>query len=127
ITMGVIVSVIITTIVVYSGFKEVDPNYVKVLQGFGATRSQCFKAAIFTATLPTMISCLKVNVGLAWVGIVVGEFLVSIKRLGYLIFYCLQVFDFIRVMSRLFFIANFAAAMYKIVEKLEGKLIKHTS
>lgn len=127
ITMGVIVSVIITTIVVYSGFKEVDPNYVKVLQGFGATRWQCFKEAIFPATLPTMISCLKVNVGLSWVGIVVGEFLVSKEGLGYLIIYGFQVFDFTLVMSSLFLIAIFAAAMYKIVEKLEGKLIKHTS
>src|SRR5699024_12382713 len=77
IAIGAMISIIITTLVVYSDFKEVDPNYVKVLQSFGATRWQWFKEAIFPATLPTMISTLKVNVGLSWVGVIVGEFLVS--------------------------------------------------
>src|SRR5690625_5357903 len=76
ITMGAMVSVIITTLVIYSAFREVDPNYEKVLRSFGATRWQCFKEAVFPATLPAMISTLKVNVGLAWVGVIVGEFLV---------------------------------------------------
>jgi len=126
IAMGVIVSVIITTIVVYSGFNEVDPNYEKVLKSFGASRWQCFKEAIFPATLPTMISTLKVNVGLSWVGVVVGEFLVSKQGLGYLIIYGFQVFDFTLVMSSLILIAIFAAIMYKVVERIEGWLIKHT-
>ncbi|MBO1005889.1 ABC transporter permease [Pseudogracilibacillus auburnensis] len=127
IMMGAIISVIITTLVVYSAFNEVDPNYEKVLKSFGATRRQCFKEAIFPATLPTMISTLKVNVGLSWVGVIVGEFLVSNKGLGYLIIYGFQVFDFTLVMSSLVVIALLAAIMYKIVEKLESWLIKHTA
>lgn len=126
ITMGAMVSVIITTLVIYSAFREVDPNYEKVLRSFGATRWQCFKEAVFPATLPAMISTLKVNVGLAWVGVIVGEFLVSKHGLGYLIIYGFQVFDFTLVMSSLILIAIFAAIMYKIVEKLENWLIKHT-
>ncbi|MFC0301043.1 ABC transporter permease [Virgibacillus soli] len=127
IAMGAIISVIITTIVIFSSFKEVDPNYEKVLIGFGATRWQCFKEAIFPATLPVMISTLKVNVGLSWVGVIVGEFLVSKKGLGYLIVYGFQVFDFTLVMSSLILIAIFAAIMYKLVEKLESWLIKHAT
>ena len=42
IAMGTIISVIITTIVVYTSFKEVDQNYLKVLQTFGATKKQMF-------------------------------------------------------------------------------------
>lgn len=126
IAMGALVSVIITTLVVYSAFREVDPNYEKVLKSYGATRWQCFKEAIFPATLPTMISTLKVNVGLSWVGVIVGEFLVSKQGLGYLIIYGFQVFDFTLVMSSLILIAVVAAIMYKIVEKLEKWLIKHT-
>ncbi|APC48893.1 ABC transporter permease [Virgibacillus halodenitrificans] len=126
IAMGAIISVIITTLVVYSAFNEVDPNYEKVLKSFGATRWQCFKEAIFPATLPAMISTLKVNVGLSWVGVIVGEFLVAKKGLGYLIIYGFQVFDFSLVLSALVLIAIFAAIMYKAVEKLERWLIKHS-
>lgn len=124
IAMGAIVSVIITTIVVFSAFREVDPNFEKVLKSFGATRWQCFTEAIFPATLPTMISTLKVNVGLSWVGVIVGEFLVSKHGLGYLIIYGFQVFDFTLVMASLLLIAFCAAIMYKLVEKLERELIR---
>ncbi|MFC2947122.1 ABC transporter permease [Virgibacillus sediminis] len=127
IAMGAIISVIITTLVVYSAFSEVDPNYQKVLKSFGATRKQCFKEAIFPAAMPTMISTLKVNVGLSWVGVIVGEFLVSKQGLGYLIIYGFQVFDFSLVMSSLVLIAILAALMYKLVEKLEKWLTRHTS
>ncbi|WAA11188.1 ABC transporter permease [Fervidibacillus albus] len=122
--MGAIISVVITTIVVYSSFREVDPNYVKVLQTFGATRFQSFIEAILPSSFPTIISTLKVNVGLAWVGVIVGEFLVSKQGLGYLIIYGFQVFNFTLVLLSLLIIAFFATVMYKGVEWLEKKLIK---
>ncbi|MBM7600738.1 NitT/TauT family transport system permease protein [Virgibacillus halotolerans] len=127
ITMGAIISVIITSLVVYSAFNEVDPNYEKVLKSFGASRWQCFKEAIFPATIPAIISTFKVNVGLSWVGVIVGEFLVSKQGLGYLIIYGFQVFDFSLVMASLVLIAIFAAIMYKVVEKIEAWLIKHST
>lgn len=121
---GVIISVIITALVVYTSFKEVDPNYLKVLQTFGATRLQCFKEAIMPASFPTIISTLKVNVGLSWVGVIVGEFLVSSKGLGYMIIYGFQVFNFTLVFLSLLVIAVFATIMYQLVDLLEKKLIK---
>lgn len=125
IAMGTIISVIITTIVVYTSFKEVDQNYLKVLQTFGATRLQSFKEAVLPASFPTIISTLKVNVGLSWVGVIVGEFLVSSKGLGYMIIYGFQVFNFTLVLLSLLLIAIFATIMYQIVEFIEKKLIKH--
>ncbi len=124
IAMGAIISIIITTIVVYTSFKEVDSNYLKVLQTFGATRIQCFKEAILPASFPTIISTLKVNVGLSWVGVMVGEFLVSSRGLGYMIIYGFQVFNFTLVFLSLLVIAVIATIMYQLVELLEKKLIK---
>ena len=124
IAMGAIISIIITTIVVYTSFREVDPNYLKVLQTFGATRWQCFKEAILPASFPTIISTLKVNVGLSWVGVIVGEFLVSSRGLGYMIIYGFQVFNFTLVFLSLLVIAVFATIMYQLVELLEKKIIK---
>jgi NitT/TauT family transport system permease protein len=125
IAMGAIISVIITTIVIYTSFKEVDVNYIKVLQTFGASKAQCFKGAILPASFPTIISTLKVNVGLSWVGVIVGEFLVSSKGLGYMIIYGFQVFNFTLVLLSLLLIAMFATIMYQGIEMLEKKLIRH--
>lgn len=116
------VSIIITAITIYSGFREVNPNYLKVMQTFGASKSQMFAKVIFPATMPTIISSLKVNVGLSWIGVVVGEFLVAQKGLGYLIIYGFQVFNFSLVMVSLFVIALIAALMYQGVSYLEKRL-----
>lgn len=125
IVMGMIISVIITAIVVYTSFKEVDPNYLKVLETFGATKRQKFTEAVLPASFPTIISTLKVNVGLSWVGVIVGEFLVSSRGLGYLIIYGFQVFNFTLVLMALLVIAIFATLMYQLVEYLEKRLIKY--
>ncbi|MCY8155339.1 ABC transporter permease subunit, partial [Bacillus spizizenii] len=87
IAMGAIISVIITTIVVYTAFQEVDENYIKVMKTFGAKKWVIFKEVILPASSPAIISTLKVNVGLSWVGVIVGEFLVSKVGLGYMIIY----------------------------------------
>lgn len=120
--MTLAITVIITTLVVYSSFKEVDPNYIKVVQIFGGGKTKVFEKVILPASFPTIVSTLKVNVGLAWVGVIVGEFLVSKQGLGYLIIYGFQVFNFTLVIASLLVIAVVATLMYQAVAYLENKL-----
>ncbi|HEY2491314.1 MAG TPA: ABC transporter permease [Paenibacillus sp.] len=122
-TLSVIV--IITTLVVYNSFSEVDANLVKVVRTFGGSRSQVFRKVIFPASFPAIISTLKVNVGLSWVGVIVGEFLVAQMGLGYLIIYGFQVFNFTLVLASLFVIAVVATLMYQLVVYVEHKLVSH--
>ncbi|RKD23865.1 ABC transporter permease [Ammoniphilus oxalaticus] len=125
VAMAVATSVIITTIVVYGSFKEVDPNYIKLVQTFGGRKRQIFKKIVLPASFPTIISTLKVNVGLAWVGVIVGEFLVSKQGLGYLIIYGFQVFNLTLVFVSLFIIAICATIMYHLVQYTEKHLLKN--
>jgi NitT/TauT family transport system permease protein len=125
IAMGVIISIIVTTLVIYQSFRDTEPNFIRVVKSFGATKGQVFLKVIFPSSFPTIISSLKVNVGLAWVGIIVGEFLVSKKGLGYLIVYGFQVFDFTLVLTSVTIILVFAALMYIVVERIEYYIIKN--
>ncbi|WP_051302231.1 ABC transporter permease [Salibacterium aidingense] len=126
IAMACLLSIVITTLVVYHAFQQVDENYKKVLLTFGATKKQLFQYAVLPACYPTIISTMKVNVGLAWVGVIVGEFLVAKQGLGYLIIYGFQVFQFRQVMLSLIVIAVLAAFMYKSIEALESFLIRRS-
>ncbi|MGN7357158.1 ABC transporter permease [Paenibacillus sp. SAF-054] len=119
------ITVIVTTLVVYNSFCEVDTNLIKVVRVFGGTRTQVFRKVILPASFPTIISTLKVNVGMAWVGVIVGEFLVAKNGLGYLIIYGFQVFNFTLVMSSLLIIAVVATGMYQLVVYAERKLLNH--
>lgn len=122
IAMGCAISVIITTINIYTSFKEVNPNYIKVVQTLGGNKRQTFSKVILPSTIPTLLATLKVNVGLSWVGVIVGEFLVSQQGLGYLIIYGFQVFNFTLVMMSLAIIAVVATLMYQGVAFLERRL-----
>ncbi|GAX91118.1 ABC transporter permease [Effusibacillus lacus] len=119
--MALAISVVITTIVVYTAFKEVDPNMIKMVSTFGASKRQVFQKVIFPAARPTILSTLKVNVGLAWVGVIVGEFLVAKSGLGYLMIYGFQVFNLTLVMMSLLLVSILATFMYQAVAMLEKR------
>jgi ABC-type nitrate/sulfonate/bicarbonate transport system, permease component len=116
------VTVIITTLNIYNQFREVEEGLVKVVRLFGASRLQTFWYVIIPASFPVIISTLKVNVGLSWVGVMVGEFLVAKLGLGYLIIYGFQVFNFTLVLASLVIIAIVATVMYQLVTMLERRL-----
>ncbi len=122
IVVALLISVIVTILGVYSGFTQVDSDKVKLLKTFGATKLQVLQKVILPASVPTIISALKINVGLSWVGVIVGEFLVSRAGLGYLIVYGGQVFRLDLVMTSVIILSFAAALMYQGVVYLE-KLI----
>ena len=86
------------------------------------SRWQVFRLAVLPASLPTIVSALKVNVGLSWVGVIVGEFLTAKRGLGYLIIYGFQVFNFTLVLSSLIVIGVVAALMYGLVSLVEARM-----
>lgn len=124
IVMALAISVITTITVVYTGFKEVDPNKIKLVKTFGANKYQVLQKVLFPASIPTIIAALKVNVALTLVGVIVGEFLVSKAGLGYLIIYGGQVFNLTMVMSSIIILCIVAAVMYSIVSSLEKLVTK---
>ncbi|NLO38819.1 MAG: ABC transporter permease [Ruminiclostridium sp.] len=118
ITVALTVSLIVTVLEVYTGFQEADSEKIRLVQSFGATRRQILTKVILPSSFPVMMNALKVNVGLSWVGVIVGEFLVSRAGLGYLIVYGGQVFQLDLVMTSVLILSVLAALMYFGVELL---------
>jgi NitT/TauT family transport system permease protein len=126
IAMTLAVSLIVTILEVLNGFLAIDKEKIKLVQTFGGTKLQIMTKVILPASLPTIINALKVNVGLSWVGVIVGEFLVSKAGLGYLIVYGGQVFRLDLVMTSVLILSVAAALMYQGVVLLEKLLVtKH--
>ena len=76
---------------------------------------------LFIVIFPNII---KINIGLSWVGVIVGEFLVSRSGIGYLIVYGGQVFRLDLVMMGVFVLAICALLMYQVVNIVEKFIIK---
>lgn len=126
ITIAVLISVIVAITSVYTGFKEVDPEKLLLLRSLGATKFQVLTMVILPASVPIMVSALKLSVGMSWVGVIVGEFLVSRAGLGYLIVYGGQVFQLDIVMAGVVILAALAAVMYYGVARFEKYITKKT-
>jgi len=125
IVMTLAISLIITILDVLNGFLSTDTDKIKLVRSFGAKKSQIFAKVVLPYNIPTLISALKINVGLSWIGVIMGEFLVSKAGIGYLIVYGSQVFEMDLVMMGVLILAVPASLMYLGVQELEKRLQKH--
>lgn len=125
IIMTLAISLIVTVLEVLNGFLAIDQEKTKLVKTFGGTKFQVLTKVLLPASAPTIINALKINVGLSWVGVIVGEFLVSKAGLGYLIVYGGQVFKLDLVMSSVIILGVAATMMYQGVVYLERFMIKN--
>ena len=119
--VAVLISIVVTIISVLNGFKEVSEDKIKLLKTFGSTKLQVLTHLIIPASVPTLISTLKINVGLSWVGVIMGEFLVSKNGLGFLIVFGGQIAQLDTVMMSIILLSVLAYIMYEIVAALEKR------
>ena len=124
IVIALTISIVVTILEVLNGFLGVDSDKIKLVKTFGATRLQIMRKVVLPSSFPVIINALKVNVGLSWVGVIVGEFLVSRAGIGYLIVYGGQVFQLDLVMTSVIILAAAAALMYQAVAYIEKLLLK---
>ena len=84
-----------------------------------------FFALPFNALMYKNISqhnIIKINIGMSWVGVIVGEFIVSRYGIGYLIMYGSQVFNMDLVMMGVFVLAIISFLMYEVVNIIEKRI-----
>ena len=122
VTMTLAISLIVTILSMYTGFRTTDPEKLRLMRTLGADKRQILWLLVFPANCPTLFSTLKVNVGLSWVGVIMGEFLVSRAGLGYLIVYGSQVFNMDLVMASVLVLGLAAVGMYLLVLRAEAFL-----
>ncbi|TDF93245.1 ABC transporter permease [Paenibacillus piri] len=121
--MAMAISVIVTIIMIESGFKEISKTKLKLMESFGATKGQMLRMVLLPASIPNFIATLKVNVGLTLVGVIMGEFLSSKAGLGYLIIYGGQVFQMNMVMVSIAMLAVLSIVLYGLVNAV-GRIAK---
>lgn len=124
IIMSLLISVIITIINVNDGFNKTDTNKIKLLKSFRATKFQIFFKLVLPYNYKTIINALKINISMSLIGVIMGEFLVSKKGIGYLIIYGSQVFNLSLVMTGIVILSLVSILMYYSVSYIEKKLIK---
>ncbi len=122
--MAFLTAVIVTTITMINGFLACENGKIMLLKSMGAKKIQILTKLVIPSSLPTFISCLKINVGMAWIGSIIGEYLASKQGIGYLIVYGGQVFKLDLVMASTVILCVFAGVMYFLISLSEKTLLK---
>lgn len=125
VTMGILIVVVVTTINILTAFLNADKNLISLASALGANKFQIFFKVVLPSSYPDLISTLKINVGLSWIGAIMGEYLVSKAGLGYLLIYGGQVFDLNLVMTATIVLCALATLMYFAIAILE-KIVRKT-
>ena len=117
-------TLVVSTLTTYAGVKALDPDGERLFYSLGATRMQVFRKLVVPFCLPWVISVLRVNIGLALTGAIVGEFIASQHGLGRAILYAGQTYDIALVWVAVLVLSTLAIVMYAAVSWVESMLRK---
>ncbi len=107
-----------------SGVRNVDAHYLDVAKSFGATRRQVIFKVLIPAGLPFVITGVRLAIGRAIVGVVIGELFGANAGLGYLIFTAGQTFDVPALFVGVICLAFAGVSLTWILQWLEKRLIR---
>lgn len=113
------ISIFGTILSLYTSFSETPTEKIKLITTLGGTKRDILTKLILPGSIPTIISCMKVNIGLCLVGVIIAEFLVAGSGLGYVIIYNSQIFKMDLVLLSICLLCIVAAILYKAITVLE--------
>lgn len=119
IVAGISVAIFGSIINLYTGFQQVDEEKIKLIYTLGGRKRDAFLKVVLPGSIPTILSNMKVNIGLALVGVIIGEFLAARRGLGYLIIYGSQVFQLNMVITSILILCIIAMGLYQMIQVLE--------
>ncbi|MDO4343310.1 MAG: ABC transporter permease [Eubacteriales bacterium] len=124
IVAGMSVAIFGTILNLYTGFREVSQDKMKLIYTLGGSRRHVLTKVVLPSTVPATISIMKVNIGLCLVGVVIGEFIGARCGLGYLIIYGSQVFKLDWVLMSIVILCVIAMGLYAAIGAAEKQYSK---
>ena len=103
------------------GAREVDDNFLRVARSFSATKLQIFATIALPSSVPYILAGLRTSIGRAIVGVVVAEFFMSSKGLGYFINLKANALEMAPAFVAIVLLALFGIALVAIVTYVENR------
>jgi ABC-type nitrate/sulfonate/bicarbonate transport system permease component len=119
-----LISVFPIVISTASGVRNVDAHYLEVARAFGAREDQIVAKVMIPAALPFVLTGIRLAIGRAIVGVVVGELFGANAGLGYLIYTSGQTFDVPSLFSGVLCLAAAGVFLTWLVQRLERSLVR---
>jgi NitT/TauT family transport system permease protein len=119
-TLSVVIVALVTS---YKGAVGVDPDQINLMRTLGASKFQIFRKLVVPASLTDIFAGLKLTVGFALIGAIVGEFMSSSEGLGHAIFKAGSLYVIPKVFASLVVTIALALVLTFMVGKIERLLM----
>ncbi|NCT91267.1 ABC transporter permease [Cellulomonas sp. APG4] len=124
VAMATALVIVIQVLNTFSAVKAVDKDLTTLMYSLGASRWQVFTKVVVPSTLPWIASSLRVAIGLALTGAIVGEYIGSTAGLGRMIQYAGSTYDIALIWVGVFTLAILSMLLYVVVSWFERRLLK---
>jgi NitT/TauT family transport system permease protein len=104
-----------------TGVRTMERDFVKVARSFGATDGQLFKTVALPSSVPNLLTGLRLGLGHALIGIVVGEMYGASAGIGYMMQNAGATFQTDKVMVGIVIIAAAGMGMTQGLRMIERK------
>jgi NitT/TauT family transport system permease protein len=124
VALATLACVVVALLQAYEGAMSVDNDLINLMRSFGATKGQIFRKIVMPSSYAWVVSALKLNIGFALIGAVIGEYISSEKGLGHMILVAGANFNIPVVLLGVFSLIVLALVMNVVVGKVEDYLLR---
>ena len=119
IVMSLLISSIISIINIYNSFNSTDENKIRIVKSMNGNKFQIFYYVVLKDNYSKILESFKLNISMCFIGVIMGELLVSKQGIGYLIMYGSQVFNMNLVLTGIILLIILTIILYIIMIKIE--------
>lgn len=127
IAIAFVLVAVITFFAVFSGIRQVDRRLIERVRTLGGGAWTLAREVYLPSVAAWVLSNLKVAVGFAFTGAVVGEFVAASRGLGYLLTFAQSTFNTAQVLAIILIIMGFVLALFALAGLLERRLLRWRS
>lgn len=124
VALALILVAVLIFFAVYNGIKEVDYRLVERVRTLGGGRRALIREVYIPSVTAWVMGSLKVAVGFAFTGAVVGEFVASSRGLGYLLQFAQSTYNAALTIALIVLIMAFVLLLFAVAEWFERRLLR---
>ena len=106
-----------------AGIRTIDPQYLLAARSMGATLSQQITRVVIPASIPTVLTGLRLGGALTIIGVVVAEMLTSAAGIGYLVTRYRTILDSPRVFAGILMILSLSVLFDVLARMVERRTL----
>ena len=124
VALAVVLVAVLIFFAVYSGIRDVDPRLVERVVTLGGGRLAVLREVHLPSVTAWVTGSLRVAVGFAFTGAVVGEFVASSRGLGYLLSFAQSTYNAAQVVGLVLLVMGLVLVLFRLGGLLERRLLR---